>query len=629
MSVSKIQIKNNLSFKRKLTEQEKPEYKRTIEEAYKYLDIEERAMIIHGSSFPDHDRRMGSAYSDKALQFTNDFLALHGFTSVQLGPEGKLTRNNNSPYNSRVFSQNTLFIDLKKLSKDEYANILDKKDAKTLHEITIDDFSYSDFEGTEFLYKKILKRAFKNFKKQLENLDEKAIKLNKEFSTFKHNSKDWLVYDGLFDALRDKYKTNEFKKWNEKDKNLISDFKQNKPEAVAYFEDLKQEYKSDIEFNSFTQFLIDKQQKENKTERKVDYIGDLLVGFSPVDEWANQDAFLTDWRLGCPFGGENNGPQFWDLPVLNPDKFFDKNGDLDVAGKLLKSKIEQIVTKYDNVRVDHALGLVDPYIYNTKTIGKNLKADNVGNLPEIDKDKNYTKILEKIILPTLKEHGVDADNAVWEDLCTRTKSFEDIFYKKLQLKGVLQTEFERVEQQADKKSWLFIGSHDSIPVQKMKKDGGAWDANYLAGFLIPDPIKSVEREKFKQQIQNSNKVHTMAKFIALLRAGKNIQITFADFFGLNRVYNCGGQMNDNNWKLRLKSDYEDTYHKSLENDKSFALNMPDLLAKAIQAKNDMDVAKENNANRSSANILRNRLAKTTKPLLDKLNHFAEILKEKD
>lgn len=627
MSVLKIQSKN-LSFKRKLTENEKPEYKKTIEEAYKYLGIEERAMIIHGSSFPDQNRRIGSAYSDKALQFTNDFLTLHGFTSVQLGPEGKLTQNNNSPYNSRIFSQNILFIDLKKLTTNEYSNILDKKDANLLHEITIDNFAYSDFEGAELLYKKLLKKSFENFKTKLENKDEKAIKLNEEFTTFKKEAENWLTYDGLFDALRDKYKTNLFEQWDKKDKNLISNIKENKPEALAYFENLKQQYKPEIEFNSFTQFLIDKQQKTNKTERKLKYIGDLLVGFSLVDEWANQDAFLQDWKLGCPYGGEKNGPQFWDLPVLNPNKIFDKNGNLDIAGKLLKSKIEQILNKYDNIRIDHALGLVDPFIYNKNTIGKNLKANNVSNLPDIDPKKNYSKILEKIILPTLQEHGINKDKVVWEDLCTRTQTFTDIFYDKLQLKGVLQTEFERVEQQADKKSWLFIGSHDSPPVQKMKKDGGAWDIDYLSGFLIPDPHKKEEREQFKQQLKDSNQTKTMAKFIALLRARKNIQISFADFFGIDRVYNYGGQMNDNNWKLRLKDSYEDTYHKALENSKSFALNMPELLSKAIQAQNDMAVAKEYNKSHSSANTLRIKLSEKTKPLIDKLNHFAEILKEK-
>ena len=48
-NISKPQV----SFKRKLHEDEKPKYEADINEAFKYLGIKNRALIIHGSVYPD------------------------------------------------------------------------------------------------------------------------------------------------------------------------------------------------------------------------------------------------------------------------------------------------------------------------------------------------------------------------------------------------------------------------------------------------------------------------------------------------------------------------------------------------------------------------------------------------
>ena len=71
--------------------------------------------------------------------------------------------------------------------------------------------------------------------------------------------------------------------------------------------------------NSF----LDKQIKENTKLRKelgFKYISDFLVGVSKSDEWANQDIFLKDYEMGCPYGGKF-GPQLWKLPVLDPKNY--------------------------------------------------------------------------------------------------------------------------------------------------------------------------------------------------------------------------------------------------------------------------------------------------------------------
>ena len=163
----------------------------------------------------------------------------------------------------------------------------------------------------------------------------------------------------------------------------------------------------------------------------------------------------------------------------------------------------------------------------------------------------------------------------------------------------------------------------------MDKKNSAWNTDYLAGFLNADPKHIKEKEEFKRKIDQNPIEHTKAKFVELFRTAKNIQISFADFFGIDKVYNYGGQYNKSNWKLRLNNNFEDTYHKNLESQNPTALNMPEIIAMAVRAKIDMLVAKSNDKNPQEADILRNNLEQQTKSMLNELDKYTKILKEND
>ena len=93
-----------------------------------------------------------------------------------------------------------------------------------------------------------------------------------------------------------------------------------------------------------------------------------------------------------------------------------------------------------------------------------------------------------------------------------------------------------------------------------------------------------------------------------------------DFFGINKSYNTPGTSGGDNWTLRLNPDFKDTYYKSLENN-DWAINMPEILHTAVQAKFDEDVSKNYKPYwETKAQI---------DPLLDRLNHWSEILKEEE
>lgn len=643
MLVSKISNSNRTTvlFERKLRKDEEQDYRENaLQPAFDYLGTEEVAMIVHGTSYPEktQDLGVGSPYGKTAAKFI-PFEILHGFNSNQLGPIGVIRDAQHiSPYKSTVSTRNYLFTDLNDLTTDKYANVLSQSDIDSMIDYTDDngkDYAYSDFPEAFSNYKYLMKIANKNFKQKLANNDPMAQKLNEEFVQFKKEKGVDIYQDALFDVLTNEYKTMDFNKWSELDKNLIQELKNQNPKAIDRYKKITTRSKDDFETYIFGQFILDKQIKENTKLRKdlnFKYISDLLVGFSKSDEWSHQDLFLKNWRMGCPNGGEY-GPQLWNIPVLDPKKLFNDDGSLGDAGLYMKKKLDASLDNFENVRIDHALGLIDPYIYDKNSVNGNdfshFRANNISYMPDIDPDGSYKKVLNKIILPTLAEHGIDKDYPVWEDLCTDTQTFNEIYHEKNHLPGITQLEYMRAENSQDDGDWGLVGSHDSDPATKMikkdwVKDHDAWNIFYLAGFLNSNPKRAKYRDSFCKQIAENDSDRIKAKFAELFLTCKKIQISFADFFGIDKTYNEGGKENDTNWKLRLNKDYEDSYYKNLSSERPTALNMPEILKIAVQAKADMNALKE--AQRTGKEPQENN-SPVVENILNNLDKYEKILKE--
>ncbi len=643
MLVSKISNSNRTTFLfgRKLRKDEEQDYRENaLQPAFDYLGTEEVAMIVHGTSYPEkaQDLGVGSPYGKAAAKFI-PFEILHGFNSNQLGPIGVIRDAQHiSPYKSTVSTRNYLFTDLNDLTTDKYANVLSQSDIDSMIDYTDDngkDYAYSDFPEAFSNYKYLMKIANKNFKQKLANNDPMAQKLNEEFVQFKKEKGVDIYQDALFDVLTNEYKTMDFNKWSELDKNLIQELKNQNPKAIDRYKKITTRSKDDFETYIFGQFILDKQIKENTKLRKdlnFKYISDLLVGFSKSDEWSHQDLFLKNWRMGCPNGGEY-GPQLWNIPVLDPKKLFNDDGSLGDAGLYMKKKLDASLDNFENVRIDHALGLIDPYIYDKNSVNGNdfshFRANNISYMPDIDPDGSYKKVLNKIILPTLAEHGIDKDYPVWEDLCTDTQTFNEIYHEKNYLPGITQLEYMRAENSQDDGDWGLVGSHDSDPATKMikkdwVKDHDAWNIFYLAGFLNSNPKRAKYRDSFCKQIAENDSDRIKAKFAELFLTCKKNQISFADFFGIDKTYNEGGKENDTNWKLRLNKDYEDSYYKNLSSERPTALNMPEILKIAVQAKADMNALKE--AQRTGKEPQENN-SPEVENILNNLDKYEKILKE--
>ncbi len=651
-----LNINNAISFSRRPRPEEEERLKTAINEAYDAMGTTDRVVITHGSCFPamGRDTHIGSPYGRASQEYIK-FLELYGFNANQLGPGGELGFTHKgvikSPYSSSAFAQNRLFIDLETLTTEEYGNILSKKTFNKVTnpiETTDKNYTQTNFEEALHTYNIALKEAFNNFKIKVRNGQPEALKLNREFEKFNYKYDEKLTQEGIFKVLSRQYGTDNFTEWdNEIDADLIRRINNSNPEALNRYYTLIRDNQFDIKLYKFEQFLINKQIKENKQwrdEQGFKYFNDLLVGCSKMDYWRYRDAFLDDYVLGAPHGGEDNKPQVWYLPALNPRKLFSSDG-LGPSGQFIKDKIDYSLEFCENIRIDHVMGLIEPYLIDISFPNRDIKGQYMSEIylsdgTKLDDYKNYScdyvhsdgkktftsNVMDKIVIPTLKEHGINPEDVVWEDLCSQPEAFSKVFYDDLNLPGLTQTDWDKVEN-SPSQNWYLLGSHDSMPAQKMVeydsiKSSGAWDPLYLAGYLNQDETRWQNRDGMCRKIGNNDRELVKAKFAELLTTQK-FQISFADLLGIkDTVYNRAGTVNDTNWKERITPDFLDKYYENLSGENPTAINIPEVLKMALQAKIDMKVVESSNPDQT-----RTELYREYKPLLDELQKYADILKE--
>ena len=148
-----------------------------------------------------------------------------------------------------------------------------------------------------------------------------------------------------------------------------------------------------------------------------------------------------------------------------------------------------------------------------------------------------------------------------------------------------------------------------------------WNPLYLAGYLIP-PYNEEQAEKsakFCQKIEQNQEMRLKAKYAELFRGTPNIQVMFSDLFGIDKVYNQGGQENNDNWKLRVNPDYEKTYYRSIVTGEEPVMNMPELLSLAVNSKAGMFIAKGEKSEHDATSEISD--------LNARLEHWKGVLKE--
>ena len=599
-----MKIQNsNIAFKRALTIKEKREYKDCINQAKKELNHKDTIVILFDYLMPvekDKNLGIGTTFSDNSQRFVNFIKDYCGINAIQLGPQGILKDNTASPYSATSLSIGEHIIDLFKLSRKEYENILPKSQIEpflinenpdTSYKVNYKKLVRQDFgkERQDFVFSKLLDKAFYNFNK----LSEKS-KLKREYNKFYKENKYRLDKESLYYAISEKYGSTQWQNWEEY-KSLFMSPDASKTKSTEKL--LNKILKPQIDYFNFVQFIADKQQKEVKkafNKNGIKLFGDIPISFSPSEQWANKPLFTKDYCYGYKENGEYYG---WGSPAPDID---DLPKNEEKIKNLFKQRLYANLKRYDGIRIDAAWEMFNPCL--------------VKWTPE----KSYGKMLM-----TLGTQLFDTIEEVGEKVHKRSFSPDNIY---LELLGKDEELHKPVAATKNKYPHLLLTSvYDAV--RHYTDDYGYIDGKFAIGVGTHDhrPLLGVsERLKNKEdkQIQDDAKrlrknmkidenladnpsLYRILKLAEIFTVKKQYMNIF-DILGTNQAINIWGEASKEFWTDRIPINYEKMYFKNLTEGKG--LNLPEALLYAIKAKSLS-------------------LSDNQQKLINKLKNFSEILKE--
>ncbi len=612
MRISKVD--NSPTFKRKPVGREMKVYTESLNQGLELLG-KKVELILHNSSAPavkSENTGIGSLFSTTTAEKLFPFLKQHSISSIQQEPNNLRQVIDDSPYVSESNARNVFMIPLEKLSSKEYGNILS---AKTFQEIVEHnpDKENVNYPYVRRSYEKALREAFK-YSKNNEAIQADFAKFKQEqgakyeqgaifrvLNKIRGND-NALVWENVSgnlgaDELVALKKSAKWEDWDGIDKNLFApkNAKQAK-EAQARIDELKSTYADEIDYYLFQQMILDKEVKAaNKLSKEI---GIRVIGDSPVaapasEEWAHQNLFLKGLAIGCPPDYFSKTGQRWDFRYFNPEKIFNKDGSLGEAGKVLQKRYEDYFAACPGgVRIDHVIGLIDPFLYTVSS--KEMTPSNSGRIYsqftgkfKKRNDDEYASILTKIIIPAAEKHGLDKSAIICEDLGDKNLPTERVM-KKLGLSGISVTQFDHRGAKAKPENVIMLGSHDNPSfiefVEDLFKDKKSKrfmnKTRLLAQDTAPKGALKEDVKNYLKELRSDKLKFIAASFAELFTSpAKRVQIFFADFWGTGKTYNKPGTLTDN-WATRVGEEFESDYYKAASDGR--APNFPKTVASALR-----------------------------------------------
>ena len=524
----KICANNNITFQRRLKNNEISDYQSTLIQAKNKAGNRGKSLLIVPSTSLPNETGVGSLGTEESAKFFDFAKTYWGINEIQLLPTGQYhCHNGEYPiYSGTSMDLGEQNIDIKKYtSPEDYSKLIaNSKNSNIRFENVIG----KDSPQEKILYKIYEEGKFKD-----------------AFEAYKKENESRLEAKALYRALRDINNTNNYTQWNNIDKNLFNTDLVAEAERKNRINEIKQIKNKDIDFYYFKQFLAEDSLKNAKNElnkKGLKLNADMLCGFSYDEVWANPKAFHENTTVG------------WGLPALNLDS---PEGE-----KLLREKVNFYTKRFDGIRVDAAWTYVmQPQIQNNDT-----------------KRKFYDgKILDIIEDEAQKVKGKDFKNIMYE-FATSDENFS--VYDSYTLKPCVKDRIKIYTSDYLSQDWgsndAFLKRNwapDSFIIGATNHDSGKIKYNNTQAKVLADILKIPQKE-----LQNQ-KEFIQAKFAEPAGAYHNM-IFFSDALSLNEQI-LNNEDKTKNYRVGISKDFENKYFKALENKEGY--NPMDALAKNFKA----------------------------------------------
>lgn len=550
-----------------------------IDAARAELGVRRLLLSIHDVSFPadaDEDVGRGSPYT-RAAERLLAYVRSLGFTGLQLGPQGQTSVDNPSPYDATFFSRNVDSLPLRAL-----APLVDTAEATAPWSPRADHV-----------------RAHRTLHGLVARIRETP-SLAARTDRFALANAEWLMRDGLYDAIRMGFGDIGFRDWPE---HGDRGFWERDPSPLLV------RHTAHLRRYAVAQMLAHEAHAELRGRAKtlgLQLYGDLQVGTSDADAWARASSFLADWLMGAPPSRTNPEGQPWGYRIIDPER-----GD----DGFFRARIAKAFAEYDGLRIDHPHGLVCPWVYRPDPAAPEAAVRDGARLfespdrPELARFAIARKEQLDFTQPRFADEWVvDLEPAQVDRYATH---FEEIVAAATRaglppsslacevlstaphpLRSVLERHGLgrfRVTQKADlddptdgyrsenakPPDWAMIGNHDTLPVfflvQSWSPERRAKWADYLAPRLRLDGAT-------KQRLTDAPSFLAQALLADLFVCpAENVSVFFGDLFGFTETFNVPGLVHPDNWNLRLPSDFEALHAER-------GLDLPLALAMALEAR---------------------------------------------
>ncbi|HVT09656.1 MAG TPA: 4-alpha-glucanotransferase [Polyangia bacterium] len=603
------------------------------------LGIQRLVLAIHDQSFPsepDEDLGRGSPYGRGGRRLLA-FIRELGFNGVQLGPQGDTTLVNPSPYDGAQWTRSPSSIALGTLldgDDGEWRRLADGLLAPAVETRPAGPPDRVQYAHAWHATRTILAQLHDRFRAA----PERTPALATRFAQFRAAHGAALAPDSEFEALTAEHATDEWRRWPAIDRDLWSP----PPGAAGAVAERRAALHAararEIERHQFGQFLLGEQHRAWRAAAAappaVALFGDLQIGFSHRDVWSRRALFRRDYLMGAPPSRTNPAGQAWGYPVLDPERYRNADGSAGPVLQLVLGRVARMLDDFDGLRVDHPHGLICPWVYDAAdpdpaaAVGRGARLFESPDLPDHPR-------LAPLAIPTRAQLSADPGIARYADDWVREltdaqvdrygvlfdgmmaqvraagRSVADVICEVLStwpypLRRVMQRHGLgrfRVTQKANltraddvyraenaaPNDWIMAGNHDTPPVWALARQWrgtateAAWAA-HLAQALMPD---GTLRPRLARWLAADPRHLCQGLFAELFASrAQRVSVFFADLFGIEQVYNRPGLVSDENWSLRLPSDFQALYRTRVATGAAFDVPLALALACAARAPAD-------------------------------------------
>jgi len=356
-----------------------------IDKSLQLLGIRRFALAVHDASFPstpEEDIGRGSPYGRAGLKFLQ-FARSLGFNALQLGPQGKTSRNDPSPYNGCIFSKNILSLAaLTLVNDDRLKGVFFKSDLEQLsdrwkHRRSETQADHADHAMAWEVSHSLLDLVYSRFRVLRQTASDAAAEFERFIAAQKAAGVNWFERDCVYEALTLASGADDWQLWGEGaagatplDRRLYCPNPGEEEACRRRVSEILRNNADAVERFAFGQFLLHLQHERMREEtRKLGLLvyGDMHIGCSHQDWWAWRSLFLGTYLLGAPPSRTNPEGQPWGYPVFDPRKIRAVGPRGEPAPRpvldFVRARADKLLAEFDGMRIDHPQGLVCPWVY--------------------------------------------------------------------------------------------------------------------------------------------------------------------------------------------------------------------------------------------------------------------------